>query len=140
MGKMEEITEEVQKQRIALKKKSTRMNEEAENVKFTRHHDMSKMINRNMKVIEGIEELRADKRAFEKKVESLGERLIELKNAKKRISRGDARRGYRLPNGSFRKRKRRARPCPSWGQTPNPWRRKATQRDDVRPRKRALKT
>merc|ERR1712118_573188 len=87
MGKMEEITEEVQKQRIALKKKSTRMNEEAENVKFTRHHDMSKMINRNMKVIEGIEELRADKRVFEKKVESLGERLIELKNAKKRISR-----------------------------------------------------
>merc|ERR1719191_2280046 len=63
--KMEAITEEIQKQRIALKKKSTRMNEEAENVKFTRHHDMSKMINRNMKVIEGIEELRLEKRQFE---------------------------------------------------------------------------
>merc|ERR1719378_1474437 len=53
--KMEEITDEVQKQRIALKKKSTRMNEEAENVKFTRHNDMSKMVDRNMGVIEGIE-------------------------------------------------------------------------------------
>merc|ERR1712205_89695 len=63
--KMEEITEEIQKQHMALKKKSTRMNEEAENVKLTRHNDMSKMINRNMKVIEGIEELRSEKRTYE---------------------------------------------------------------------------
>merc|ERR1719379_898721 len=95
--KMEEITEEVQKQRIALKKKSTRMNEEAENVKLQRHHDMSKMVNRNMKVIEGIEELRADKREFEKRVEGLGERLIELKNTKKRIARVRREKGLAPP-------------------------------------------
>jgi len=85
--KIEQVTEEVQKQRLALKKKTTRMNEEAANVKHTRHSDMSKMVDRNMKVIEGIEELRADKRQYVKRVEQLGERLIELKNTKKRISR-----------------------------------------------------
>jgi len=95
--KMEEITDEVQKQRMALKKKSIRMNEEAENVKHTRHTDMSKMVDRNMSVIEGIEDLRADKRAYEKRVESLSERLIELKNTKKRISRTRREKGLPPP-------------------------------------------
>jgi hypothetical protein len=95
--KMEEITDEIQKQRIALKKKSTRMNEEAENVKLTRHNDMSKMVDRNMNVIAGIEDLRADKRTFEKKVESLSERLMELKNTKKRIARVRREKGLAPP-------------------------------------------
>merc|ERR1711937_612688 len=118
--KMEEITDEVQKQRIALKKKSTRMNEEAENVKHTRHNDMSKMVDRNMKVIEGIEVLRAEKRTFEKRVESLGERLIELKNTKKRISRVRREKGLPPPEWEVQETKEEGPSLPLVGSDAEP--------------------
>merc|ERR1719379_1331545 len=118
--KMEAITEEIQKQRIALKKKSTRMNEEAENVKLQRHHDMSKMVDRNMKLIEGIEELRAEKRTYEKKVELLGERLIELKNTKKRISRVRREKGLPPPEWEVQETKEEGPSLPLVGSDAEP--------------------
>merc|ERR1719201_2121534 len=118
--KMEEITDEIQKQRIALKKKSQRMNEEAENAKLLRHHDMSKMVDRNMNVIEGIEELRAEKRKYEKKVESLSERLIELKNTKKRISRVRREKGLPPPEWELQETKEEGPSLPLVGSDAEP--------------------
>merc|ERR1712118_496428 len=95
------------------------------NVKHTRHSDMSKMVDRNMKVIEGIEELRADERQYVKRVEQLGERLIELKNTKKKFRACGVSRGCRRRNGR-RRAKTRARRCRLCTQAPNPRQREAS--------------
>merc|ERR1719359_1784293 len=81
------ITDEVERQRKALKSKTLQLADNLMRVKHERATRMDAMVTHNSGIITDIETLRADRKVTEKKVSTLQERIIELQNIQKRRER-----------------------------------------------------
>jgi WD40 repeat protein len=82
--KLRQITEEVSRQRTALYRKTKKLNKETENVKKARFSGLENMTNENCKLLDEIHQLRADRKAHEKKYHELQDKLLVLRMVEKK--------------------------------------------------------